>query len=90
VLVAGPSKATAKEGRAFVEGRTERNEIVHVEEPEGRSLVGEVVEVEVVRANKHSVFGTPTAAGLAALTPVGSRPAVMDRRRRSLPVFVGS
>src|SRR6185436_6138895 len=36
------------------EGRTDRNEIVHVEEP---GPVGEVADVEIFRANKHSLAG---------------------------------
>jgi tRNA-2-methylthio-N6-dimethylallyladenosine synthase len=52
VLVEGASKA----GRS-VQGRTERNEIVHVDGP--AALVGRVVEVEVTRANKHSLLGAP-------------------------------
>jgi tRNA-2-methylthio-N6-dimethylallyladenosine synthase len=45
-----------------VQGRTERNEIVHVEAPRAADLVGEIVEVEVVRANKHSLAAVPVDA----------------------------
>src|SRR5258708_35836596 len=48
VLVEGPSKSERGDlttGR--VQGRTERNEIVHLVAPDAASLVGEVVEVEV-------------------------------------------
>ncbi len=82
VLVSGPSKASAKEGRPFVEGRTERNEIVHVEEPPERALTGSIVEVEIARANKHSLFGVPTPEGLAA-APLRS---ATTRGRRALPL----
>lgn len=87
VLVEGPSKARA-EGRPLAEGRTERNEIVHLEEPEGRALVGEVVEVEIARANKHSLFGTLTEAALAAL-PRARDAVAAPRRRRALPMVLG-
>lgn len=81
VLVEGPSKAQGK-----VEGRTERNEIVHVDEPPGRAFVGDVIEVDVVRANKHSLFATPTEATLART----ERPSVPRRpKRRALPLVIG-
>jgi tRNA-2-methylthio-N6-dimethylallyladenosine synthase len=80
VLVAGESKA----GGGKVEGRTERNEIVHVEGPADRDLVGAIVEVDVVRANKHSLEGALTADALAAL-PVRAVEAKVTRR--ALPVL---
>jgi tRNA-2-methylthio-N6-dimethylallyladenosine synthase len=58
VLVEGPGE------RGGYTGRTERNEIVHL--LAARDLTGEVVEVEISRALKHSLQGTPTAPGLAA------------------------
>jgi tRNA-2-methylthio-N6-dimethylallyladenosine synthase len=80
VLVEGPSKAGG-----HVEGRTERNEIVHVEQPPDRDLVGFVVEVEIARANRHSLFGAPAADALAALpvAPSATRP---RGRTRALPL----
>ncbi len=92
VLVEGPGKT----GLAW-EGRTERNEIVHVEgSPSlagtgsgGRDLAGEILEVEITQAFKHSLAGRATPEGLAALPPVvpgdgkSLRPA---RRRRALPI----
>lgn len=89
VLVEGPSKASAKEGRAFVEGRTLHNAIVHVEAPAGLSLVGEVVDVTVARANKHSLFGDLTEAcraRLSARAPL-ARTAPVEKRRRALPLL---
>jgi tRNA-2-methylthio-N6-dimethylallyladenosine synthase len=62
VLVEGASKNGDR-----VEGRTEQNEIVHLEAPPGRDLTGRIVEVEIARANKHSLEGTVTAAELAAI-----------------------
>ena len=85
VLVEGASKNGGR-----VEGRTERNEIVHVEAPRDMELTGAIVEVEIARANKHSLEGTVTEAALAALprrTP-GAPPAYPDRAvRRALPVL---
>jgi tRNA-2-methylthio-N6-dimethylallyladenosine synthase len=79
VLVEGASKTGG-----HVEGRTERNEIVHVEAPPGRELVGAVVEVEIARANRHSLFGVPTAAALDALPRATGEP---RPRRTRLPLF---
>jgi tRNA-2-methylthio-N6-dimethylallyladenosine synthase len=80
VLVEGASKAPGK-----VTGRTERNEIVHLDAPEGRDLVGALVDVEITQAFKHSLHGTVDAVALAALPEraqgAGQRP---ERRRRSL------
>ena len=56
VLVEGESKA----GSGKVTGRTERNEIVHIGDPDGASLVGEIVEVEIVGSFKHSLLGAIT------------------------------
>ncbi|HEY4016340.1 MAG TPA: tRNA (N6-isopentenyl adenosine(37)-C2)-methylthiotransferase MiaB [Polyangiaceae bacterium] len=77
VLVEGPSKSE-KSGaaRGLVQGRTDANAIVHVESGDGASLVGQVVEVDVVRANRHSVVG--------ALREVHRAPARAGRR--TLPV----
>jgi tRNA-2-methylthio-N6-dimethylallyladenosine synthase len=60
VLVEGASKSEKGDlSRGRVQGRTERNEIVHVEAPGADVLVGAVVPVEVVRANRHSLVGKP-------------------------------
>ncbi|HXN32432.1 MAG TPA: tRNA (N6-isopentenyl adenosine(37)-C2)-methylthiotransferase MiaB [Polyangiaceae bacterium] len=77
VLVEGASKSEKGDlSHGRVQGRTERNEIVHVESPGAGSLVGEVVEVEISRANGHSLVGIPTQ-------PIAPRPRA---GRRSLPV----
>jgi tRNA-2-methylthio-N6-dimethylallyladenosine synthase len=81
VLVEGTSKSGGR-----VEGRTERNEIVHVEAPDGVELTGEVVEVEIARANKHSLEGAVTDAALASL-PKHPANAYPPRTRRVLPVL---
>lgn len=86
----GKPKANAHEGEARTwEGRTARNEIVHVDGrgAEGRMLTGEIVEVEIAEAFKHSLAGKPTLAALASL-PLEldvRRPA---RRRRALPLVL--
>jgi tRNA-2-methylthio-N6-dimethylallyladenosine synthase len=80
VLVEGASKAGG-----HVEGRTERNEIVHVEAPADRDLVGAIVEVEVRRANRHSLFAAPTPAALAALPLASSAPRAGKKKLPLLP-----
>jgi tRNA-2-methylthio-N6-dimethylallyladenosine synthase len=78
VLVEGPSKNSPGDSSlGSVQGRTERNEIVHVDAPGAAALVGEIVEVRIVRANKHSLVGAPTAA--IPVKPLG--------RRHTLPVL---
>jgi tRNA-2-methylthio-N6-dimethylallyladenosine synthase len=63
VLVEGPSKSEKGDlSRDRVQGRTDRNEIVHIAVPGAASLVGQIVEVEVTRANRHSLLGAPTEA----------------------------
>ncbi|HTQ46581.1 MAG TPA: TRAM domain-containing protein, partial [Polyangiaceae bacterium] len=57
VLFEGASKSEHKgDGARLFQGRTERNEIVHVES-DGGALVGEIVAVDVMRANRHSLVG---------------------------------
>jgi len=56
VLVEGPSKSERGDlSHDRVQGRSERNEIVHVHGPGAGSLVGQVVEVTVTRAHRHSL-----------------------------------
>ena len=79
VLVEGASKSEKGDlGRDRVQGRTAQHEIVHVEGPGAGGLVGEIVEVEITRANRHSLAGMPTA-------PVPAT-AVKREGRRGLPV----
>jgi tRNA-2-methylthio-N6-dimethylallyladenosine synthase len=94
VLVEGRSKT----GNSF-EGRTDRNEIVHVETPAphastgaprdpGAELVGEEVRVDIARANKHSLVGVLApgeAERVAQRTGARPRPA---KRRRLLPLIL--
>ncbi len=76
VLVEGPSKS----GPERLAGRTRRNEIVHVPGAARLDLIGRLVEVEITRANKHSLEGELTPAERAAARPAPA-PA-----RRSLPI----
>jgi tRNA-2-methylthio-N6-dimethylallyladenosine synthase len=79
VLVEGASKSEKGDlARDRVQGRTAQHEIVHVEAPGAGGLVGEIVEVEITRANRHSLTGRPTA-------PVPAT-AVKREGRRGLPV----
>jgi tRNA-2-methylthio-N6-dimethylallyladenosine synthase len=61
VLVEGASKSERGDlSRDRVQGRSEHSEIVHLETPGAGGLVGSIVEVEITRANKHSLTGVPT------------------------------
>lgn len=86
VLVEGASKGEpTTPGASRVQGRTERNEIVHLELPVDREAVGEIVEVEIRAAFKHSLSASPTPDALEAL-PARARRAPPRRERRSLPL----
>jgi tRNA-2-methylthio-N6-dimethylallyladenosine synthase len=79
VLVEGESKS----GTGRVTGRTERNEIVHLADDHASSLIGELVEVRVLRAFKHSLEGELTDSFRARRpSPPAPRP-----RPRALPVI---
>jgi tRNA-2-methylthio-N6-dimethylallyladenosine synthase len=85
VLVEGASKSGDR-----VQGRTERNEIVHLEAPPGVEMIGAIVLVEIARANKHSLEGSVTPAALAALPRRQAEAPVVDPARaprRTLPVL---
>jgi tRNA-2-methylthio-N6-dimethylallyladenosine synthase len=79
-------------------GRTERNEIVHLEA--ARDVTGQLVEVTVVEAYKHSLRGTPTdptlqlgptsvssAAATSGAPTTDPRPATHRGSPRSLPLL---
>jgi tRNA-2-methylthio-N6-dimethylallyladenosine synthase len=93
VLVEGPSK-TAPD--TLVQGRTAQNEIVHMEVPPGRNAVGALVEVAIVRANKHSLVGELLPESLEALPPFSNNvPNVRTSRtgqglHRSLPLLAST
>jgi tRNA-2-methylthio-N6-dimethylallyladenosine synthase len=71
ILVEGRSKS----GASF-EGRTERNEIVHVNAPPGAQLTGTIVEATITRANKHSLSAdlVPSAGDLSCAGPSAGDP----------------
>jgi len=83
VLVEGRSERNEEAPR--FEGRTERNEIVHIEDAAGFDLVGREVEVRVTRANKHSLAGLLTEAAQASLP---AAPKTIVPRTRSLPIVL--
>jgi len=69
VLVEGASKSEKGDlSKDRVQGRTDHNEIVHVE-PGRRGLVGTILEVEVA-AQQHSLTGVPPS--LSRSTPNGT------------------
>ncbi len=83
VLVEGPSKSEKGDlSRDRVQGRTDRSEIVHIHAPGARALVGQVVEVEVTAAHRHSVAAVPLLA--PPVPPPVARPVESPRR---LPVW---
>jgi tRNA-2-methylthio-N6-dimethylallyladenosine synthase len=57
VLVEGPSRGDAP--NRFM-GRSGRHEIVHLDVPAGADPTGQLVEVHIERAYKHSLAGTMT------------------------------
>ena len=82
VLVEGRSERNAEAPR--FEGRTERNEIVHIEEAAAFDLIGREVEVQITRANKHSLAGLLTAAARSSL-PAAAK--AETPRTRMLPIL---
>jgi tRNA-2-methylthio-N6-dimethylallyladenosine synthase len=79
VLVEGPSKSNPNNAT----GRSERNEIVHIAGAEHLDMVGEIVEIEVIEAFKHSLLGRLTASEMERL------PKRLPKRevgRRKLPL----
>jgi len=75
VLVEGRSK------HGHFSGRTERHEIVHIDAPEGLEPIGDVVEVDIVRANRHSLHGVMDGATY--------RPSPKPKGPRRLPMVSG-
>ena len=75
VLVEGPNDAST---RRFT-GRSERHEIVHLEAPAGVDPTGQLVEVTVERAFRHSLLGRMAGA------TIPEKPTPRPQRRR-LPV----
>jgi tRNA-2-methylthio-N6-dimethylallyladenosine synthase len=102
VLLEGPSKRAVSEAgpAARVDGarastaytgRTDRNEIVHVDDVAAAGLVGEVVEVTVRRALKHSLVGElDDAAKRLGAERARTSTEGAPRARRALPVLGAS
>lgn len=89
VLVEG----AGKEGGAAWTGRTERNEIVHIAAADDLDLLGEIVGVQIVRANKHSLQGELSLESRARARPraAASTPSRSSgQSRRSLPIVSAS
>ncbi len=67
-------------------GRSDRHEIIHIDDAAAEGLQGEIVSVTIQRSFKHSVLGaldaSTRARGLAALEARGPR----AKSRRSLPI----
>ncbi len=84
VLVEGASKMSRAEmGLRRVQGRTVRNEIVHIEVPREAHVEGQLLNVDVVRANKHSLEGQIERENLARFR----RASQSESPRRALPIF---
>ncbi len=66
VLVEGDSKADSDLGPTL-QGRSVRNEIVHVLGTGGADLVGHEIEVTITRAHRHSLLGDADPTHLASL-----------------------
>ena len=86
VLVEGAGKTPG-----LWQGRTRRNEIVHLAGVPGRVLVGELVETSILQAYKHSLSGEVTEAGaqglpLQSATTTGH--GALRSKRRALPLVV--
>ena len=82
VLVEGASKSEKGDlSRDRVQGRTARSEIVHIDAPGAGRLVGQVVDVEITRAHRHSLAGALTRP-LLPIPPTARPPAL-----RRLPLY---
>lgn len=93
VLFEGRSRNADFQAAGACTGRTFRNEIVHVEDPAAVSLMGQLADVRITGAFKHSLAGELTEAAQeeaskrAAALP---RPSPGPAARRTLPVLAGT
>jgi tRNA-2-methylthio-N6-dimethylallyladenosine synthase len=84
VLVEGPSKSEKGDlSRDRVQGRTARSEIVHIAAPGAGATVGQLVEVTITQANRHSLLGSPLSP-FPAPPPRAPAPAAEGARRLPL------
>jgi tRNA-2-methylthio-N6-dimethylallyladenosine synthase len=78
VLFEGASKSEKGDlSSGRVQGRTDRNEIVHVDASSASGaagLLGHVVRVDIARAHRHSLVGVPVDAVLSADIPSSPEP----------------
>jgi tRNA-2-methylthio-N6-dimethylallyladenosine synthase len=82
ILVEGPSKANAN----TLQGRTERNEIIHIAQDKELDLTGEIVEVRVDEVFRHSLSGSLVTRPKAKLRKA-ARTTEPTPERRGLPVL---
>jgi tRNA-2-methylthio-N6-dimethylallyladenosine synthase len=87
VLVEGPGR----EGAPAWTGRTERNEIVHIAGADDFDLLGDVVDVQITRANKHSLQGelnleSRSRSRLRAVPVEATSARLSGAAKRSLPL----
>jgi len=91
VLVEGESRPSQTKDAKVpqrVMGRSERNEIVHLDVPDDRdprALIGRFVEVRVARANAHSLVGELSEETVRALPPKTNEPP----KKRALHIVAG-
>lgn len=75
-------------GVHYEQGRTERNELVHIALPVGWSLVGKLVPVRITETHKRSLSAEPTPEGRNQLYPAIT--SASQAPRLSLPVVGGT
>jgi tRNA-2-methylthio-N6-dimethylallyladenosine synthase len=85
VLIEGPHRSNPSSSaprEPAWSGRSEHNAIVHIRDAAGEGLVGEIVDVKIAQAFKHSLLGeldeTTRARGLTGVRP--------RAKRRALPL----
>ncbi len=71
-------------------GRTFRNEIVMVDDHPNFSLVGQVIDVNIVRANRHSLFGQVVEASIQPIAKNAVAMAPKRPKKIHLPLSVNT
>jgi len=72
------------QGELRASGRTERNEIVHIHDPAAIGLTGEVVDVTIEKAFKHSLLGVLDSA---TASRGRERAGALPKTKRTLPLL---